>query len=204
MSQLSQTKITTIDPNFASKQKLLSERAQLEEPNHEVMKSEKKCITATKSELRSNQKFKERMVTSREASAEKYRENSERFPSAFKVVGKSTKKADYVSEVIEERTEKKDKVERDGENKENIGTNTSSKLKGMTVGTASKLFNKGLEMGMTGSKQVTSSNVKINESTSKVNEEKSASNSKEAKEADQNIIDEEASKLADDSIIEAN
>jgi hypothetical protein len=203
MSQLSQTKITTIDPSFTSKQKLLSERIPLEEPTHEVMKSEKKCITATKSELRSNQKFKERMVTSREASAEKYRENSERFPSAFKVGGKSTKKNDVVSEVIEERTEKKDKADKE-DNKENVPSNTNSKVKGITMGTASKLFNKGLEIGMTGSK-LANSNVKVTESNYKVNQEgKSASNSKEAQETNQDRIDEEVSKLSEDSLVDAN
>lgn len=199
MSQLSQSKITSKDPNFASKQKVLSERVPLEEPVHEVVKSEKKCITATKSELRSNQKFKERMVTSREASAEKYRENSERFPSAFKgvVYTKSTKK---VNEAVTEEHEESEKKDRH-EDKENIDTNTSSKLKGINIGTASKLYNKGLEISKTGSKQnIECSEIKTNEISSK-DKNNSASNSKDNE--IENVV-EEGDKQDEDSMIEAN
>jgi hypothetical protein len=204
MSQLVQTIITGSDPNFASKHKILSERKQLEEPVYEKVKSEKKCITITKSELRSNQKFKERMVNSREASAEKYRENSERFPSAMKIGGKSTKKAENFPEVIEEKSEKKCE-----DNKENMNTNTNSKLKEMSLGTSSKMFNKCADLGMTGSKQVTGSKTNIIESSSKINkEEKSASNSKDANEVEKNKIneanEESLVEVTEDSIIASN
>lgn len=120
---MSQVKLSTKDPNFASKQKLLSERKQIEEiplqPASEL-KSEKKCITATKSELKSNKKFKDRMATSREASGEKFKENDRNFTSNKKIANKSTKKhanTEYVKEEANEYSEKKEN--KDNDNKEN-------------------------------------------------------------------------------------
>ena len=112
------TKVTGTDPNFASKQKAMSERKPIEETVPEVQKSEKKLFTATKSELKSNHKFKERMANSREASAEKFRESNEMFPSSFKGV-KSTKKQVTVPEV-DEQSEKKNQETENKDNKENV------------------------------------------------------------------------------------
>lgn len=107
---MSHAKVIKHDPEFNSKNKLMIKHNQSNEEDAPPV-SEKKILTATKSELRSALKFKERMTNSREASTEKHQLLESRTPikSAIKLKPfvTTTKKGAVVEEKEEVLSEKK-------------------------------------------------------------------------------------------------
>lgn len=98
---MSQMKVIKHDPDFNSKKKLLvkPEHTEIDVPPV----SEKKILTATKSELRSALKFQERMTNSREASTEKHANLEARTPIKSVIKTKPSHTTTKKELVVEEK-----------------------------------------------------------------------------------------------------